>query len=184
MKSLNDKLTFASGHQMKNRFMLAPLTNTQSHEDGALSDDEYHWLTKRAQGDFGITMSCASHVQEIGKGFPGQLGIFDDKHIDGLTRLTTEIKKHKSLAIAQLHHAGMRSPEELINAQPVCPSDDSKTGARSLSFEEVIQLREDFIAAAVRAKKSGYQGVEIHGARVYIIKRKLINKTIDLIRQV
>ena len=49
MKSLNDKLAFASGHQMKNRFMLAPLTNTQSHEDGVLSDDEYHWLTKRAE---------------------------------------------------------------------------------------------------------------------------------------
>ena len=87
MKSLSDKLTFTSGHQMKNRFMLAPLTNTQSHEDGVLSDDEYHWLTKRAEGGFGITMSCASHVQEIGKGFPGQLGIFDDKHIDGLTKL-------------------------------------------------------------------------------------------------
>ena len=173
MKSLNDKLTFASGQQMKNRFMLAPLTNTQSHEDGVLSDDEYHWLTKRAEGGFGITMSCASHVQEIGKGFPGQLGIFDDKHIDGLTKLTTEIKKHESLAIAQLHHAGMRSPEELINTQPVCPSDDSNTGARSLSFEEVIQLRDDFIAAAVRAKKSGYQGVEIHGAHGYILSQFL-----------
>ena len=173
MKSLNDKLTFASGHQMKNRFMLAPLTNTQSHEDGVLSDDEYHWLTKRAEGGFGITMSCASHVQDIGKGFPGQLGIFDDKHIDGLTKLTTEIKKHESLAIAQLHHAGMRSPEDLINTQPVCPSDDSNTGARSLSFEEVIQLREDFIAAAVRAKKSGYQGVEIHGAHGYILSQFL-----------
>ena len=84
MKSFNDKLTFSSGHQMKNRFMLAPLTNTQSHEDGVLSDDEYNWLTKRAQGGFGLTMSCASHVQDIGKGFPGQLGIFDDKHINGL----------------------------------------------------------------------------------------------------
>ena len=46
MKSLNDKLTFASGHQMKNRFMLAPLTNTQSHEDGVLSDDVYHWVIR------------------------------------------------------------------------------------------------------------------------------------------
>ena len=173
MKSLNDKLTFASGQQMKNRFMLAPLTNTQSHEDGVLSDDEYHWLTKRAQGGFGITMSCASHVQDVGKGFPGQLGIFDDKHIDGLTKLTTEIKKHESLAIAQLHHAGMRSPKELINTQPLCPSDDSSTDARGLSLGEVIELRDDFIAAAVRAKKSGYQGVEIHGAHGYILSQFL-----------
>ena len=87
MRSSNDKLIFESGQEMKNRFMLAPLTNTQSHEDGTLSDDEYKWLTKRAEGGFGITMSCASHVQEIGKGFPGQLGIFDDKPVS-YTHLT------------------------------------------------------------------------------------------------
>ena len=173
MKSFTDKLTFTSGHQMKNRFMLAPLTNTQSHEDGVLSDHEYNWLTKRAQGGFGITMSCASHVQHLGKGFPGQLGIFDDKHIEGLTKLTTEIKQHDSLAIAQLHHAGMRSPKEIINTQPVCPSDDSNTGARALTFEEVIELRNDFISAAIRAKRSGYQGVEIHGAHGYILSQFL-----------
>ena len=162
--------------------MLAPLTNTQSHEDGVLSDDEYYWLTKRAQGGFGITMSCASHVQDVGKGFPGQLGIFDDKHIKGLAKLTTEIKEHDSLAIAQLHHAGMRSPEELIDTQPVCPSDDSNTGARALTFDEVIQLRNDFISAAVRAQKSGYQGVEIHGAHGYILSQFLsseINRRMD-----
>ena len=140
MKMLNEKITFLSGHQMKNRFMLAPLTNTQSHEDGVLSDDEYYWLTKRAQGGFGITMSCASHVQDVGKGFPGQLGIFDDKHIKGLTKLTTEIKEHDSLAIAQLHHAGMRSPEELIDTQPVCPSDATNTGARALNLTKLYSL--------------------------------------------
>ena len=75
MKNLNDEITFPCGISMKNRFMLAPLTNTQSHEDGCLSDDEFNWLTLRAKGNFGLTMSCASHVQEIGKGFSGQLMI-------------------------------------------------------------------------------------------------------------
>ena len=75
MKSLKDEIKFPCGLSMKNRFMLAPLTNTQSHEDGVLSDDEFNWLTMRAKGGFGLTMSCASHVQAIGKGFPGQLGI-------------------------------------------------------------------------------------------------------------
>ena len=70
------KLNFHAAYTMKNRFMLAPLTNTQSHENGELSDDEYNWLTMKAKGNFGLTMSCASHVQAIGKGFPGQLGIF------------------------------------------------------------------------------------------------------------
>jgi 2,4-dienoyl-CoA reductase-like NADH-dependent reductase (Old Yellow Enzyme family) len=72
--------------------MLAPLTNTQSHPDGRLSDDEYHWLTMRAKGGFGLTMTCAAHVQAVGQGFPGQLGIFGDEHLEGLTRLANGIK--------------------------------------------------------------------------------------------
>ena len=65
MTTLFEPLPLARGRPLKNRFVLAPLTNTQSHEDGTLSDDEYRWLTMRAQGGFGLTMTCASHVQAI-----------------------------------------------------------------------------------------------------------------------
>ena len=88
--------------------MLSPLTNSQSHEDGLMSDEEFHWLTMRAKGGFGLTMTCASHVQAIGKGFPGQMGVFSDLHSEGLSRLAEEIKSPNSVAIVQLHHAGMR----------------------------------------------------------------------------
>ena len=47
--------------------MLAPLTNLQSHVDGTMSQDEFHWLTLRAQGGFGLTMTCAAHVQAVGQ---------------------------------------------------------------------------------------------------------------------
>ena len=154
---------------MKNRFMLAPLTNRQSYEDGRISQEEFHWLTMRAQGGFGLTMTCASHVQAIGKGFPGQLGIWSDEHIAGLTRLVGATHSHQSIAISQLHHAGMRSPKEIIGEAAVCPSNDEKTGARALSCPEVKQLIEDFISAAVRAEKSGFDGVELHGAHSYIL---------------
>lgn len=169
----NKTLSFPCGVTMKNRFMLAPLTNEQSHEDGTLSDDEFKWLTKRAEGQFGLVMTCASHVQEIGKGFSGQLGIFSDKHIEGHKRLADKIKSFGSLAVIQLHHAGMRSPEKLIGDVPVCPSENEKTGARSLTKEEVQQLKSDFISAAVRAKNCGYNGVEIHGAHGYILSQFL-----------
>ena len=182
MKKLNEKIVFPCGISMKNPFMLAPLTNTQSFEDGCLSNDEYNWLTMRSKGDFGMTMSCASHVQKIGKGFPGQLGIFDDNHIEGLKKLTEKIKSYNSLAVAQLHHAGMRSPEDIIGERPVCPSSDEETNSRALTLEEVKELIDDFISAAVRAKKSGYDGVEIHGAHGYILCQFLsssINKRED-----
>lgn len=178
MKNLfSSSVQFNSGHTMKNRFMLAPLTNRQSNEDGTLTTDEYNWLVKRAEGGFGLTMTCASHVQEIGKGFPGQLGIFSDKHIEGHKKLAAGIKAHESLAVIQLHHAGMRSPEELLGEQPVCPSDNEKFNARALSYDEVIQLREDFLAAALRAQKCGYDGVEIHGAHGYILTQFLSTET-------
>lgn len=149
--------------------MLAPLTNTQSHEDGRLSEEEKHWLTMRAKGGYGLVMTCASHIQAIGKGFPGQLGIFSDIHIPGHQQLASEIKAHGSLAVIQLHHAGMRSPQELIGEAPVCPSTHEKYGCRALSLEEVSKLKEDYIQAAVRAKKAGYDGVELHGAHGYIL---------------
>jgi 2,4-dienoyl-CoA reductase-like NADH-dependent reductase (Old Yellow Enzyme family) len=182
MTKLFQPLQFKSGVAMKNRLTLAPLTNTQSDEDGCLSDDEYRWLTLRARGGFGLTMTCASHVQQIGQGFPGQLGCFSDNHIDGLARLASGIKEANSLAVVQIHHAGMRSPTDLINKRPVCPSDDEKTGARALTPDEVAQLSNDFVAAAERADKAGFDGVEIHAAHGYVLCQFLsptINKRRD-----
>src|SRR5688500_335979 len=100
-------LPFAHGPAMQNRFALAPLTNLQSHPDGRLSDDEFRWLTYRAKGGFGMTMTCAAHVQRQGQGFPGQLGVWSDDHLDGLSRLADAIKAEDSVAVVQLHHAGM-----------------------------------------------------------------------------
>jgi len=182
MAGLFEPLAFARGPGMKNRFMLAPLTNCQSHDDGTLSDDEFRWLTMRAAGGFGLTMTCASHVQARGQGFPGQLGVYSERHVAGLTRLAGAIKASGSLALMQLHHAGMRAPAGLIGETPVCPSDNAETGARALSLEEVQQLVDDFVAAAVRAERAGFDGVEIHGAHGYVVSQFLspeINQRTD-----
>lgn len=170
--SLFEPLPLAHGKPLKNRFMLAPLTNSQSHADGRLSDEEFRWLTMRAQGGFGLTMTCAAHVQRQGQGFPGQLGVFGDEHLEGLTRLATAINATGSRSAVQLHHAGNRSPKELVG-QPVSASDDPETGARGLTTAEVEQLVEDFVAAAVRAEKAGFEGVELHGAHGYILAQFL-----------
>lgn len=164
-----DVLTLSHGPAWKSRFTLAPMTNQSSHTDGTLSDEEFHWLTMRAKGGFGLTMTCASHVQARGQGFPGQLGCWSDEHIAGLTRLASEIKALGSVSSLQLHHAGFRSPKDLIGDQPVGPSEHAETGSRDLSTDEVHQLRDDFILAAQRADEAGFDGVEIHGAHGYII---------------
>ncbi len=177
-----DPLTFPHGPAMPNRFMLAPLTNLQSHADGVLSDEEYTWLTMRAQGGFGLTMTCAAHVQAQGQGFPGQLGVFGEDHLPGLTRLAETLRETGTVSYVQLHHAGMRSPAELIGTQPVCPSDDAETGARALSTDEVEQVAADFVAAARRVQHAGFDGVELHGAHGYLLCQFLspeINRRTD-----
>src|SRR5271168_1299327 len=126
MTDLFAPLTFSRGPTWKNRFMLAPLTNGQSHADGVLSDDEFRWLTYRATGGFGLVMTCAAHVQAAGQGFAGQLGVFSDDHLPGLGRLAAAIRSGGAVSSVQLHHAGIRSPADLIGEAPRGPSEDAE----------------------------------------------------------
>lgn len=154
---------------MPNRFMLAPLTNQQSRADGTLSDDEIQWLTMRAAGGFGLTMTAAAHVEARGQGFAGQLGVFSADHLPGLSRLADALNATGTVSYVQLHHAGNRSPVDVIGQQPVCPSDDESTGARALTLGEVHEVRDAFVAAAVRSERAGFHGVELHGAHGYLL---------------
>ena len=67
----------------------------------------------------------------------------------------------------------MRSPEDLIGQRPVCPSDNEEFNARALSISEVEKLRDDFIEAAIRSEKAGFDGVELHCAHGYILAQFL-----------
>jgi 2,4-dienoyl-CoA reductase-like NADH-dependent reductase (Old Yellow Enzyme family) len=164
MASLSDPLSFKSGATLGSRFVLSPLTNLQSHADGVLSEDEYRWLTMRAEGGFALTMTCAASVQEEGVGFPGQLGFHDDKHLPGLTRLASKIREYGSHAVAQLHHGGLRAMKG-----PKAPSADDKLGAQAMTLDDIAHSRDCFIAAARRAERAGFDGVELHGAHGYLI---------------
>lgn len=170
-------LDLRRGPPLPNRFMLAPLTNLQSHPDGTLSDDEYRWLTMRAAGGFGCVMTCASHVQPEGQGFPGQLGCFGDQHVDGLRRLAETLRADGAVSAVQLHHAGMRSPAELIGTEPLCPSANAEFKARAMTLAEVEGAIEAFVAAAVRADTAGFDGVELHGAHGYLLCQFLAAET-------
>lgn len=173
MSQLGAPLKFSNGSTLANRYGLAALTNLQSGADGVLSDDEYTWLTRRAEGGFGLTMTCAASVQHRGVGFPGQLGAHSDQHLDGLTRLAQGIKAHGSHAVVQLHHGGMRAMPSYCDNVPMCPSDDEKTGSKAMTGAEVEQLIEDYIEAAIRSQKAGFDGVELHGAHGYLIAQFL-----------
>ena len=79
MNDVLSEFTFPrTGLTVRNRTVLAALTNKQSHDDGVLSDEEHHWLTLRSKGGFGIVTTAAANVTEHGRGWEGELGVWSD----------------------------------------------------------------------------------------------------------
>ncbi|HPO19178.1 MAG TPA: NADH:flavin oxidoreductase [Rubrivivax sp.] len=173
MTRLAEPLQLPRGPRWAHRLALAPLTNWQSHADGTLGEDEYRWLTMRAHGGFGMVMTCAAHVQANGQGFPGQLGVWSDLHLPGLTRLAQGLHAAGSVCSVQLQHSGLRADPALTGQPAVAPWDDAEAGARALRTAEVEQLVRDFAAAARRAELAGFDGVELHGAHGYLLAQFL-----------
>ena len=117
-----------TGVQVRNRAVLAAMTNKQSHEDGALSDEEIHWLTMRAKGGFGIVTTAAANVTETGRGWDGEMGVWGDHQLPGLTRMAEGLRAHGALSLVQLFHGGMRAPESINGVQPVSASVNTEAG--------------------------------------------------------
>lgn len=169
MPALSDPLPMPHGPAWPNRVALAPLTNLQSNPDGRLSDDEFNWLTRRAEGGFGLVMTCAAHVRADGQGFPGQLGVWDDRHLPGLARLAAALKAAGAVSAVQLQHSGARADPKLTGQPLVGPFDDPDSGATALPTAGVEALRDAFIKAAGRAEAAGFDGVELHAAHGYLL---------------
>jgi 2,4-dienoyl-CoA reductase-like NADH-dependent reductase (Old Yellow Enzyme family) len=175
---LREPLTLRAGVTLKNRLALAPLTNTQSADDGTLRETEARWLGRRARGGFGLVETCAAFIDSGGKGFDGQLGVHDDVHAEATAALAADIAATGACGIVQLVHGGARSPSRLTGQQPVAPSvfvEDSPgfEPPRSLATDEILALRDAFIAAAVRVQQAGFAGVELHAAHGYLLSQFL-----------
>lgn len=161
-------LTLLHGPAMRNRFMLAPLTNQQSDHDGTATVFDHQWIEQLAQGGYGLIQTCATYVEASGIGFERQLGINCDAQLQGLSKMASTIGHGGGLSAVQLHHAGHRA-NPLIGGIPAPASDYTVPGIRALTTEQVERIRDSFIAGAVRAEKAGFDGVAIHGAFGWIL---------------
>lgn len=154
-----------SGVQIRDDVALAPLTNTQSHADGTLGEEELVWLVRRAQGGFGWLSTCAAYVSNEGKAWEGQLGIASEAHLPGLTRLASALRAAGATPIVQLHHAG---PHATLAPNGPLGTIDRPGHTRGATHAELAAVVQAFAAAAQRAEQAGFAGVEIHGANGYL----------------
>lgn len=161
-------LTFMHGPAMRNRFMLAPLTNQQSELDGAPSIYDQAWIRQVANGGYGLIQTGAATVEAGAIAYARQLGVHNDHIMVGLRELASSIHDGGGLSAVQLHHAGHRARPEL-GGVPAPASRHTLPNTGALTTEQVERIRNSFIAAARRAELAGFDGVALHGAFGWIL---------------
>lgn len=161
-------LTLLHGPAMRNRFMMAPLTNQQSEHDGTASEFDQLWIEQLAKSGYALIQTCAATVEAGGIAFERQMGIHSDAHLPGLTRMATAIRAGGGLSAVQLHHAGHRADPKL-GGIPSPASSDTLPGINAITTEEVERIRDSFITAAKRAQIAGFDGISVHGAFGWIL---------------
>jgi NADPH2 dehydrogenase len=160
-------------HNIKNRIVLPPMVCFGWTDDkGFVSDRHVKHYKKIAESGTGLIILEATCINKNGRLSNTQLGIWSDEHVEGLSRISAACRKHGAVVLIQIHHAGFMSPKTVAYPS-VAPSEmiTEKVNARALTIQEIKDIQQDFIKAAARAEKAGFDGIELHGAHSYLINQ-------------
>ena len=162
---------------LRNRLVEPPMITNFGTKEGYVTDRTKAYYEARAEGGVGLVIVEATCIAApIGRISPRQLAIDDDKYIPGLRELTRVIQKHGAKAAIQIHHAGGSTASTVTGHQPVAPSPIPPPGEempRELNVDEIKEIVRRFAEAAARAKRAGFDGVEIHAAHRYLLAQFL-----------
>lgn len=170
--------------EFKNRIAVSPMC-MYSSEDGFSTNWHLVHLGSRAVGGAGLVISEATAVSPEGRISPEDLGIWKDEHVHGLKEITNFLKEHGSVPGIQLAHAGRKASTgspwkggEQVKEQdggwiPVAPSaipfHEDGVQPTALDDDGLRKVISDFREASKRAKKAGFEVVEIHAAHGYLL---------------
>lgn len=173
---LFNAMTLGRELELKNRIVMAPMTNFASNNDGTVTDAEINYYSRRSDG-VGMVITACAYVTLSGKGFPGELGADRDEMIPSLQRLASAIKSKGAKAILQIFHGGRECPPNLVpngdvvSAGAFSSKQNGGVVPRELTDSEVMSIISAFGEATRRAIEAGYDGIEIHGANGYLIQQ-------------
>ncbi len=160
---------------LKNKIVMPPMCMYSADETGMANDFHYNHYITRAVGAVGLIIVEATGVVENGRISDNDLGIWNDKQIDGLKKIVDGVKKYGSKIAIQLNHAGRKYTGTAGPA--VAPSavrvDEKSTMPKQLTKAEIKEIVLSFKEAAKRADKAGFEAIEIHGAHGYLIHQFL-----------
>lgn len=172
--------------EIKNRFVMPAMNSHWGREDHYFTDQALNYYGERAKGGFGLLITEFLCVSEEGIADKTQAGIYDDCFIPMLSSLTARVHENGARIFAQLQHSGRMqgygtSEFPAVGASWI-PAAGHPLEVHELTTEEIPGIIDKFVQAALRAKKAGFDGVEIHGAHGYLLAQfmsKAVNKRVD-----
>ena len=171
--------------ELKNRFVRSATWEGLADPDGSCNSQITDLMVELAKGQVGLIISSHAYVNPSGQAGIRQLGIDNDTLIDSYKEMVEKIHCEGSKVIMQISHAGCRAPIQFTRNRSCGPSSLQVEGLNCTEFslEEIAKITGNFKNAAVRAKKAGFDGVQIHAAHGYLLSQFLspvFNKRIDL----
>lgn len=186
MKKSNTPIVIGT-KTVKNRITFAPTVKFGwSDSSGRVTDRFVRHYEERAASGTGLICVEATCITPEGRLAPSQLGLWEDGQIEGHAAITRACRRYGAVMLVQLHHGG-------YNTHPECgpskgpsvvewPYFGGTKTTEAFTRDEIIGLRDQFIKVAVRARKAGYDGVQLHGCHSYLINNFLsptFNKRTD-----
>lgn len=157
--------------EIKNRIIMPAMGTGMHGPEGEVTQQAIEYYATRARGGTGMVTVEIAAIHPTTKGM--SLSLYDDKFIPGMMKLADAIRANGARACIQLWHAGRQinssqTGMEIVAPSPIpCPV--CRETPRELSVPEIKELVESFGDAALRAKRAGFDCVEIHGAHGYLV---------------
>ncbi|MDO4248636.1 MAG: NADH:flavin oxidoreductase/NADH oxidase family protein [Neisseria sp.] len=169
---------FPNGQTAKNRLFKSAMEEqlAQNHQPSQALVRLYDaW----AKGGAGVLVTGNVMVAENGKGSANDVVLTDERSLPVLEQWAKAGTQNDTLLIMQINHAGKQSPK-VLSPTPVAPSAVPLQGMegfinppRALENDEIEVLIRQFARAAEIADKTGFSGVQIHGAHGYLVSQFL-----------
>jgi len=162
---------------LKNRIVMPALASFMIGNDGSISEATVEHYRRRAAGGPAMVIMEACAVSPEGVVAPHQAVIYDDRFIDGLSKIARAMKEEGAVPAIQIHHGGRQTSVKVIHRKPLAPSPLPCPSIRGevepLTIEGIQQLVKKFGDAAQRACQAGFDLIEIHGAHGYLVNQFL-----------
>lgn len=163
---------------LKSRLVFPPIGTHSANDDGTVSARTLEHYTKICSGsDIGLAYVEHCYVALSGRATPNQISLETDAALPGITKLAERIKADGTKAFLQLNHCGSRADVQGTGIQPMSASSDITVSgrissrSREMTRDDINEMSCKFAAAALRVKKAGFDGVEIHSAHGYLFNQ-------------